>query len=337
MHSRHLHLSRRLGALVSLPLAVLAAVTIAACGSSGNGSSSSTGAAGGGSPAPVKVVATTTQLGDLVRQIGGPAADVTQILQPNSDPHEYEPRPNDVVASADAKIVFESGSNLDRWMAKIVQQAGGTPTVVTLADANVDRVAGEASGPHASKYDPHWWHDPKNVEAAIPVIRDALTRADPGAKATYAANAAAYLRKVQALDAGIQACFATVPPSQRKLVTNHDAFNYFAHRYGITVIGAVIPAQTTQAQPSAGDVAQLVSTIKREHVKAVFPETSVNPKLAQAIAHETGASAGYTLYGDTLGPQGSPGGSYLSMEQANADAMVRGFTAGKHTCRIAGI
>jgi len=344
MRVRRLLSTRRAAALAVAAVALVLAVTLAACGGSGSGSGAgpggSTGAANApiqASVAPLKVVATTTQLGDVVRAVGGRGADVTQILRPNSDPHEYEPRPGDVEASADAQVVFESGNGLDRWMAKILADAGGHPAIVTLADANVDRVAGETSGPEASRYDPHWWHDPRNVEAAIPAIRDALTRANPGARATYAANAAAYLRQLRLLDAGIARCFASVPPAQRKLVTDHDAFGYFAKRYGIAIVGAVIPSQTTDAQPSAGDVAQLVDTIRREHVKAVFPETSVNAKLAQAIAGETGASAGYRLYGDTLGPQGSRGATYLTMEQANADAMVRGFTGGARGCAIAGL
>lgn len=325
--SHHLPHRRTVGAAVAVLLCLLAPLVLSACGAS-------SGATTSGS---IKVVATTTQLGDIVRQVAGNAAQVTQILRPNSDPHEYEPRPSDIVASANARIVFESGNNLDRWMAKIVDQAGGHPTVVILSDFNVDRVAGETSGPEASTYDPHWWHDPRNVEAAIPAIRDALTRANPADRATYAANAAAYLARVKTLDVGIARCFAAVPASERKLVTDHDAFNYFARRYGITIVGAVIPSQTTEAEPSAGGVAQLVRTIRREHVKAVFPETSVNKKLAQAIAGETGASASYTLYGDTLGPQGSAGATYLTMEQANADQMVRGFTGGRSGCSIRGI
>ncbi len=335
---RRLLLARRARA----PAAVLAAmaasaVALAACGGAGGGSGGSTGAANapvGGSVVAVKVVATTTQLGDIVREVGGRAAAVTQILRPNNNPHEYDPRPGDVEASVGAKVVFESGDGLDRWMAKIVADAGGDPVVVTLSSSNVDRVPGQSSGSEASRYDPHWWHDPRNVEAAIPVIRDALTRANPGARATYAANAAAYVKQVRALDAGIRRCIATVPVAQRKLVTDHDAFGYFAKRYGIAIVGAVIPSQTTDAQSSAGSVAQLVDTIRREHVKAVFPETSVNAKLARAIASETGASPGHALYGDTLGPQGSPGATYLTMEQANADAMVRGFTGGAHGCAI---
>jgi ABC-type Zn uptake system ZnuABC Zn-binding protein ZnuA len=129
----------------------------------------------------------------------------------------------------------------------------------------------------------------------------------------------------------------TVPAAQRKLVTDHDAFNYFARRYGIDVVGAVIPSQTTQAQPSAGDLADLTRTIEREHVEAIFPESSINPKLADAIARETGASSNETLYGDTLGAPDSAGATYLRMEAANADAMVRGFTGGAERCRIAGL
>jgi ABC-type Zn uptake system ZnuABC Zn-binding protein ZnuA len=130
---------------------------------------------------------------------------------------------------------------------------------------------------------------------------------------------------------------AGVPADQRRLVTDHDAFGYFAKRYGIQVVGAVIPSQSTQAQPSARDLAALVGTIRRQKVRAVFPESSINPKLADVIARETGASADRTLYGDTLGPRGSAGGTYLRMEQTNADQMVRGFTGAARGCSIKGL
>jgi ABC-type Zn uptake system ZnuABC Zn-binding protein ZnuA len=199
------------------------------------------------------------------------------------------------------------------------------------------KLAGESSGSEASRYDPHWWHDPRNAQAAVVAIRDAMTRANPDAKAVYARNADAYLRRLRAVDAGIATCIDRVAPAARKLVTDHDAFNYFAHRYGITVVGAVIPSQSTQAQPSAKDVAQLTRVIRREHVKAVFPESSINPKLAQAIARQTGAVSDLELYGDTLGPKDSAGATYLTMERANADAMVRGFTGGAQRCAIGGL
>jgi ABC-type Zn uptake system ZnuABC Zn-binding protein ZnuA len=316
----------RRGRLVSAVLSVLSVLgLLAGCGS------------GGGGGQGLDVVATTTQLGDFVRVVGGERVSLHQILRPNTDPHEYEPRPADVTASAGARLVFESGDRLDAWMGKVVSEAGGSPRVVDVGAEVPERRAGESSGPEASRFDPHWWHDPRNAEAAVRVIRDELIRADPAGRATFTANARGYLARLRRLDAGIARCFARIPPAQRTLVTDHDAFGYFARRYGIRIVGAIIPAQTTQAQPSAGDVARLVDLIRREHVRAVFPETSINPKLAQAIAAETGASARYTLYGDTLGPAGSPGATYLGMEAANADAMVRGMSGGRLGCAIPGL
>ena len=158
---------------------------------------------------------------------------------------------------------------------------------------------------------------------------------DPSHRTAYARRAAAYLAKLRALDRSLVGCFARLPRSERKLVTDHDAFGYFARRYGITIVGAVIPSQTTQAQPSAGETAKLIQLVRREHVKAIFPEQSVNPRLAETVARETGASSHYTLYGDTLGPEGSTGATYLRMEAANANELVRGFTGGARGCMIA--
>jgi ABC-type Zn uptake system ZnuABC Zn-binding protein ZnuA/ABC-type Mn2+/Zn2+ transport system permease subunit len=306
-------------------LAVGAAVTLLILPGCGAGSGSAS------------AVATTTQIGDWLRVLAGPDAAVHQILQPNTDPHEYEPRPKDVLATAGAKIVFENGDRLDAWMATVVSQSGGNPSQIVLGERVPVRLPGERSGPESSTYDPHWWHDPRNAEGAVQAIGAALTEMDGAHRRDYQQRTDAYLARLRALDRGIAACFAPVPRSERKLVTDHDAFGYFARRYGIQVVGAVIPSQTTQAQPSAGEVAHLIALIRREHVKAVFPESSLSPRLAQTIARETGAVSSYTLYGDTLGPAGSPGATYLGMERANADAMVRGFTAGARGCEIPGI
>ena len=314
---------RRLG----LASAALAAVAlIGGCGTAGG--------SGNGGP---KVVATTTQIADWVREVGGNSIEVDQILQPNTDPHEYEPRPSDVTNAADAKLVFANGDNLDRWIGDIVSESGSNAKIVDLSAAVPIRVPGESSGPEASKYDPHWWHDPRNAEAAVTEIERQLSTADPKDSSIFRRNAATYLSKLRALDSGIQRCMSQIPASARNLVTDHDAFGYFAKRYGITVVGAVIPSQTTQAQPSAKDVSDLTKLIEQQGVKAIFPESSINPKLAEAIASQTGASADYTLYGDTLGPSDSSGATYLKMEQANANAMARGFTGGKSGCRITGI
>ncbi|HEX4717954.1 MAG TPA: zinc ABC transporter substrate-binding protein [Thermoleophilaceae bacterium] len=299
---------------------ILLVVLLAGCGTSSSAN---------GDPV---AVATTTQIADFVRTVGGDRIQVHQILQPNTDPHEYEPRPNDIRATAGAKVVFLNGDGLDKWMDKVVKQAGGDPKVVTLGDATRTQLPGESGGTEASAVDPHWWHDPRNAEAAVERVRSALGAAVPNDKQEFDRRAAAYVAQIDALDKKIARCFATVPAAQRKLVTSHDAFNYFAKRYGITVVGAIIPSQSTQAQPSAGDVAKLVNQVRKEHVRSIFLESSVNPKLAKAVAAQTGAIGNLELYGDTLGPKGSPGATYLRMEHANADAMMRGFTGGKRGC-----
>jgi ABC-type Zn uptake system ZnuABC Zn-binding protein ZnuA len=217
-------------------------------------------------------------------------------------------------------------------MTKVVSESGASPTVVVLGDGVPVKRAGETSGPEASRYDPHWWHDPRNAVAAVKRIGAAFARADPAQAGTYRRRADAYARRVRLLDTDIATCLDRIPKAKRKLVTDHDAFGYFAGRYGISVDGAVIPSQTTQAEPSARDTARLIALIRREHVAAVFPESSINPKLARTIARETGATVGDTLYGDTLGPKGSSGATYLSMEHANANAMAAGFSDGRVRC-----
>jgi ABC-type Zn uptake system ZnuABC Zn-binding protein ZnuA len=311
---------------VGLAAAVVAALAlVAGCGGSGSSSGK------------LDVVATTTQIGDFARQVGGDAVDVHQILAPNTDPHDYEPRPEDVTGTAGAKIVFVNGDNLDAWMDKVVSDSGSDAKVVDLGASVPVNLPGESGGPEASRYNPHWWHDPRNAEEAVGEIASQLSELDPQDKAAFHANAEAYLAKLRRLDAGIARCMDTVPQAERKLVTDHDAFPYFANRYGIDVVGAVIPSQTTQAQPNAQDLSNLADLVRKEDVKAIFPESSLSPKLAQTIASETGASSNYTLYGDTLGPADSSGDTYLHMEEANADQMVKGFTDGRGGCEVKGL
>jgi ABC-type Zn uptake system ZnuABC Zn-binding protein ZnuA len=310
----------RLRGAAAPAVAVLAgALLLAGCGS------------GGAAGDRLAVVATTTQIADFARAVGGDGAHVAQLLQPNTDPHEYEPRPSDVKAVARAKVLLANGGQLDRWVGNVVKQSGGHPRVVDLSRGVPVKLKGDGG------IDPHWWHDPRNAQAAVGEIRDALVAADPAHRSLYERNAAAYLARLRTLDRGIAACFAAIPPAQRRLVSNHDAFNYFVARYGIRHIGAVIPSQTTAAQPSAGDVARLIALIRNTGVKAIFPEKSVSPRLAESIARQTGATSRYTLFGDALGPRGSGGDTYLRMEQANADALVRGFTGGQRGCSIRGL
>jgi zinc/manganese transport system substrate-binding protein len=295
--------------MAALALALATALP-AACGS-------------GGSPAggthATTAVATTTQLGDLARAVAGDRAAVRQILQPNSDPHEYEPRPSDVKAVSGAAVVLRSGGGLDDWLGGVLRNAGSNAKRVTLIDAlTMGRTAGRA--------DPHWWQNPRNAIIAVRTIRNAFVAADPGGRVTYRRNAAAYVVRLRALDRAIAACMGAIPADKRRLVTDHDALAPYADRYGIDVIGTVIPAGTTQAQASAGEVARLVRAIRAAGVATIFPERSVNPKLTRAIARDAGATVGPALYADTLGAPGSAGAAYIGSLRFNTEALAAGFT-----------
>ena len=265
-------------------------------------------------PGTIAVVATTTQMQDLVRNVGGGRVNVVGILHPNVDPHDFEPTPSTVVALTGAKLVVESGVGLDAWADQLVASAG---TSAPVFDA--------AAGLPIRGYDPHWWGDPTLVERAAAALGRRLGEVDPGHRAAYARNGARYVRQVARMDAENRRLVATVPPADRKLVTNHDAFGYLAAHYGIRVVGSVFPALSTAAQPSAQDVASLIGRIRAQHVRAIFTESSLDPAVERQIGAEAGARVFADLYGDSLGPAGSPGATYLGMERWNVRAMVAGF------------
>ena len=340
--------SRKLGLAAA---AIGASLVVAGCGGGGDSDSGTD---------KVRAVATTTQVADIVRAVGGEDVEVTQILQPNTDPHDYEPRPSDVAAFADAEIVFKSGGHLDEWSEQLVEDSGSSAIVVDLStnlpvqlgggahDHEGEKAHSEEAGHEGEKAhseeagdaqegeetDPHWWHDPVNVSAAAGEVETALIKTDPAGEASFTANANTFRTEVEALNRAIAKCFDSIPDGQRKLVTDHDALGYFANRYDIEVVGAVIPALTTEAQPSAGDLAELERTIKAENVKAVFPESSYSQKLADAVARDTGATTEYSLYGDTLGPEDSTAATWIGMMQENANSMALGFTGGEQDCNF---
>jgi zinc/manganese transport system substrate-binding protein len=302
----------RAAMLISLVLASTAAVV--GCGSSFS-------SAGG-----IQVVATTTQVADFVREVGGPRIHVHQILRPNSDPHEYEPTTGDAKAIAESRIVFRSGGDVDDWLTKVLQNAGGSRAVVTLSDS-----VRTMTGPPSGDLDPHWWQDPRNAELAVQAVERALIKLDPAGRREYRARGAAYMRRMERLDRQIAACMQKIPAGQRKLVTSHDALRYYARRYGVQIVGALIPSLSTQAEPSAGQIAGLVNQVRREHVRAIFPESSLNPKLERAVAKEAGVRVGAKLWADTLGPKGSSGANYVASMESNAQTMARGFV-GRPVC-----
>lgn len=296
-------------------LALLAPLTAAACGDGG-----APAAHGRGGPV---VVATTTQVADLARNVAGRRARVTGLLAPNADPHAYEPRPRDVRALAEAGLILRSGGELDDWLAGAIDSAGGDAHVVSLIDAV--RPAGG---------DPHWWQDPSYAQRAVQAIRDALTKVDPGGRAAYAANARAYLARLDRLDRAVRRCVAAIPAARRKLVTTHDALGSYARRYGFEVIGTVIPSRSTAGQASAGETARLVRTIRRAGVPVIFAESSVNPDVERAIARQAGARVGPALWADTLGARGSDGATYVASIAANTRALAEGLGGDAGACSL---
>jgi len=287
------------------------ALVLAGCGSGDEGS--------GG--ADVSVVATTTQVTDLVRNVGGARVEVAAILDPEADPHDYEPRPSDAADLADAAVVFRSGGDLDEWLGELIDSAGADGAEVTM----LDHVRARGS-------DPHWWHDPRNAVLATEAIRDALGEADPDGRATYERNARRYIKRLRDVDRDVEACIAKLPQSKRKIVTTHDSLSYFAHRYGVEVIGAVIPSLSTQAQPSAKDINALVDQVEEEGVEAIFPESSLSDKLERAVSREAGAQVGEPLFTDSLGPEGTPASTYIGSMRENARRLALGMSGGTLRC-----
>ena len=261
------------------------------------------------------VVATTTQLGDFARDVGGDRIVLTQLLQPNTDPHEYEPTPSDVLAVADADIVLEHGLGLDDWLNQVVANAGGSAqrTVTTTG------ITALPSG------DPHIWLDPVNAIDMVGAVERALAAADPPGADAYRANARSLTDRITALDRELERRIATIPTDRRKIVTDHDAFGYFAKRYGIDVVGTTLPSLSTAAQPSAKQLAELAQTIRAQGVRVVFAEASIDPRVERALAEEAGVSLGAPLYADALGPADTPAGTYLGMMRTNMDAIISGI------------
>jgi ABC-type Zn uptake system ZnuABC Zn-binding protein ZnuA len=317
-----------------------AAVLLLACSSALLAASCGDDAAVGGDPggAGLSVVAPTPVVADLARNAAAGDVSVRAMLAPNTDPHDYEVRPADVEALADADLIVRSGGEVDEWLDEAIEGAGTDAPVISLID-HVDPLVGGALVPgeqdeggaeSSDQVDPHWWHDPANAALAVRAIGEALAKAQP--EAGHDAAADEYAARLESFSGQIAECVGMIPRGARKLVTTHDALGYYASRFGFEVVGAVIPSLSTEGQASAGGTADLVETIKRERVPAIFAEQSVSADVERAIAEEAGARVGDPLWTDTLGPDGSAAGTYIGAEAANTRAIVEGLTAGRETC-----
>lgn len=274
------------------------------------------------------VVTTHTVLSDFVRQIAGDAVDTTCLLPVNIDPHSYDPRPADVRAVRQASLVVVNGLGLEPWAAKLIAGSGYRGTVVTVteglpvllplldSDGHEPHEGAAADGPA----DPHAWQDPRNARHYAQRIADALVQVLPAQADAIRERARRYDAELERLDADARAAFSALPEERRKLVTSHDSLQYLGHAYGLRIIP--VAGSRPGQEPSARQLAELIATIRREHVAAVFFEATSNPKLAELVAAEAGVQVVRELYTDSLGPTGSPGETYLGMFRHNLATLV---------------
>ena len=289
---------------------VAVSLLLGACSSAGN--ASPPGAA------ELKVVATTTVFADIVRNVGGDRVSVDSIIPAGAGPEDYEPKPDDAKKLANADLIVSNGVGLDDFLDGLIEAAGeGSAARLVLGDGiEPILVDGEAN--------PHFWLDPSLVaEHYIPAIAAKLTELDPAGKSTYAANSAAYAGQVRQLDQANMTALDKIPVANRKLVTFHDAFPYFARHYGFEVIGVIL--QNVGQEPSAAELAALVDKVKAAHVNAVFSEVQFSPDLARTLADEAGVTQVVTtLYNDTLGPP--PVDTYLKIMEWNVNEIVKALS-----------
>jgi zinc/manganese transport system substrate-binding protein/manganese/iron transport system substrate-binding protein len=272
----------------------------------------------GGEDGRLRVVATTTQIGDFASQVGGDRIALTVLLKPNQDAHDFEPSPSQLRALERADLVLRNGAGLDDFIDRALRASDAT--VVTVTDGvELRQVAGASGGGGA---DPHAWFSIANARIMLRNVRDAIVRADPANDVAYHEDASRYMATLIETDSAIRAQIATIPEACRKLVTNHDTFGYYADAYGLDVAGSVIPSISSQGRPSASDVAGIVRKIREQKVPAVFAETSLNPSLIRQVGREAGVKVVDDLYGDSLGPKGSDGDTYLKMMESNTRKIV---------------
>jgi zinc/manganese transport system substrate-binding protein/manganese/iron transport system substrate-binding protein len=325
-HRLRLDISRHIGVL-----AIAAMLAIAACDNSG-GAPASPGESA--DPDALAVVATTTVLADLVRQVGGSHVSVASLVPPGGEVHTFDPTPTDIARVADADLVFTNGLGLDEWLGDLARDSGTRATIVELGEDldGVDYLAGEAhegeTGEDEADHEgeavnPHLW---LNVQYAIKYaerIAEGLAAADPGHATDYAANAEAYVARLTELDEWAREQVAAVPEADRRIVSFHEAFPYFAAAYGLEIVGTIIdvPGQ----DPSAGEIARLVDAIRASGARAIFSEAQFNDELAETVAEEAGITVESDLYSDSLGDP--PVDTYEGLIRWNVEHVVDALTS----------
>ncbi|HEY1893694.1 MAG TPA: metal ABC transporter substrate-binding protein [Chthoniobacterales bacterium] len=260
---------------------------------------------------------------EIAQQVGGEHVEVAVLVKPGVDPHEYEPTPADLRQVSNAQLILTSGKHIENYLNKLQEATGGKADLLKVGDhlSSLKMKPNEAEDGADNRgviEDPHWWHSVANVKQATRIIRDEMIKLDPAAKTDFERNANAYLAKLDALDNWVRRKVAELPRDKRKLVTSHDAFQYLARDYGFEI--EAIEGVSTETEASNRHVSELIDDIKKENVKAIFLESTLNPKVTTQITSETGAKIGGSLYPDGLGP--GDASTYEGMMKHNISTIV---------------
>jgi zinc/manganese transport system substrate-binding protein len=261
----------------------------------------------------IQIVASFSILGDFAKNVGGDRVNVTTLVGANSDVHVYTPAPADAKKIADAKLVIINGLGLEGWLPRLVQSSGSKAAIIVATSGIAPRKLG-------SDADPHAWQSVVNAKIYVANIRDALIAADQAAAPSYRANADAYLAKLDALDREVRDAVAQIPQARRKVISTHDAFGYFAAAYGIAFIAP--QGVSTESEPSARDIAAIITQIRTGKIPAVFLENISDPRLMRRISAETGARIGGTLVSDSLTSENGDAPTYIDMVRHNIKALT---------------
>lgn len=279
-----------------------------------------------GGPAGLNVLAVETFLADIAQNVAGDRLKVAALIPVGVDPHGFQPTPADVKKVAASQVLIVNGAGFEEFLADLLKNAGGDRTVIEASAGLTMRETPDdpahAAGGHHEAGDPHFWLDPVLVVKYVENIRDGLSQADPAGATVYAANAGAYIARLTELDKWIAEQVKQIPESNRRLVTNHESFGYFADRYGFIVVGAVIPSVSAGASPSARELAGLVDQVKQAGVRAIFLETGSNPQLARQLAQEVGIKVITELYTHSITDPKGPASTYIDIMKYNVTAIV---------------
>lgn len=269
------------------------------------------------------VTASFSILGDLVHVIGGDRVAVTTLVGPDEDAHVFEPTPADAKIILQTRLLVTSGLGFEPWAQKLAKSAGYKGDSVIASKGVKGRTMPADKGLNRADTDPHAWQDPNNVIIYVRNIAAALSKLDPAGAATYLSNSEAYVKELQTLDGWAKDQFAQLAKDKRKVITSHDAFGYFAARYQVTFLAP--QGVSTDSEPSAKEVGNLIRQIKRDKIKAVFIENMSNPKLLEQLAKDTGVTLGAKLYVDALSSQQAAGSTYLRMMRYNVTQLIAGM------------